>query len=191
MAEQLAVAHAERDAARERAAANERQRITRELHDTVGHSLSVIAVRAEAADRVAPKNPEAAVDAVAAIAATARTSLSDVRRVLAVLREEAEAELAPVPSLALVPSLVASFADAGLDVVIDGDVPVDERVGASVGAGAYRIVQEALTNVLKHAGPNATAAVRLRVDDAMLTVEIKDTGRGATAEPGGSDGLGH
>ena len=192
LAEELAVARVERDVAQERAAAGERQRIARELHDIVGHSLSVIAVRAEAADRVGDKNPDAAVDAVSAIATTARSSLGDVRRVLAGLREEhGDAELAPLPSLVSLPSLIASYGDADLDVRLVGDVPADGAVGAAVGAGVYRIVQEALTNVLKHGGPNAAATVQLALAGAALDVVIEDNGRGAANEPGVGDGLGH
>ncbi len=191
LAEELAVARVERDMAHERAAANERQRIARELHDIVGHSLSVIAVRAEAADRVAPKNPGAAVDAVAAIASTARSSLADVRRVLAGLRGETEAELAPLPSLASVPALLESFANAGLPVTLECDLPTDGAVGAAVGAGAYRIVQEALTNVLKHGGADTEARLSVEVAQGQLRLQIDDDGRDATTTIGGNnDGLG-
>lgn len=190
LAEELAVTRAERDMVHERAAGDERQRIARELHDIVGHSLSVIAVRAEAADRVAAKNPDAAVDAVGAIASTARSSLADVRRVLAGLREEsAELELAPLPSLDSIPALVSSFNDAGVDVAMMTD-PAIADVGAPVGAGAYRIVQEALTNVLKHGGPSATATVQLTTGQGMLVVSIEDTGRGLASDNGTGLGLG-
>lgn len=191
LAEELAIARVERDSARDRAAANERQRIARELHDIVGHSLSVIAVRAEAADRVAPKNPGAAVDAVAAIATTARSSLAEVRRVLVGLRnEDSELELAPVPSLASLPTLVSSFSEAGLDVSLASDLPDDAAVGAAVGAGTYRIVQEALTNVLKHGGPEASATLRLDFDQGELVVHVDDDGRGVTSEMNGEAGSG-
>lgn len=191
LAEELAVAQVERDVARERAAANERQRIARELHDIVGHSLSVIAVRAEAADRVAPKNPAAAVDAVAAIATTARSSLADVRRVLAGLREESvELELAPLPSLDSIPALIASFSEAGLAVTFQDDTSPATEVSAAIGASAYRIVQEALTNVLKHGGPSATAIVHLSIAPNQLDIRIDDTGRGVATAASTNDGLG-
>ncbi len=190
LAEELAVARVERDIAHERAAANERQRIARELHDIVGHSLSIIAVRAEAADRVAPKNPNAAVDAVGAIASTARSALADVRRVLAGFRDEsAQAELAPVPSIATIPALVDSFAEAGVAITLDGELPIDEQVGAAVAAGTYRIVQEALTNVLKHGGPAASVVLRLELLNDSLHLCIDDSGRGAATVDNG-DGLG-
>ena len=183
LAETLAITRVETEAARASAAADERQRIARELHDIVGHSLSIIAVQAEAADRVAPKNPNAAVDAVGAIAATARSSLADVRRVLAGLRsEDADVELAPVPSLDSLDALATSFSDAGLDVSVIDEVPHDSPVAATVGAGAYRIVQEALTNVLKHGGPTAHASLQLSVVDENLVIRVDDDGRGPAAQ---------
>jgi len=189
LAEKLAVARTEAAAARASATADERQRIARDLHDIVGHSLSVIAVRAEAAGRVAEKNPNAAVDAVDAIATTARSSLADVRRVLAGMRtDEMDAELAPVPSLDSLPTLTSSFSDAGLAVSITDELPDELPVAATVGAGAYRIVQEALTNVLKHAGPTAAASLHLSTVDKSLQIRVEDDGRGI--DPTTGDDLG-
>ncbi len=186
LAAELAVAQAEREAERERSVVAERQRIARELHDLVGHSLSVIAVRAEAAERVADGRPDAVLAAVEAMGATARSSLVEVRSVLSGLRESsAEAELRPAPSLDDVPGLVQETAASSgrrIDLHLRGAV---DGVSRTAGAGVYRIVQEALTNVLKHAGPSAGADIDIDVDDTELRLAITDDGSGPPAGDGG------
>ena len=159
----------------------ERARIARELHDVVAHSMSVMVVQAGAARRVIGTDPERAEEAIQAIEATGRESLSEMRRILGVLRnDEDEAELTPTPSLDDFSRLVQQCEEAGLpvDLVVEGEA---RRLPASLELSAYRIVQESLTNSLKHAGP-AKATVRLRYRDSALDVEVADNGRGAAAQ---------
>ncbi|GLI02342.1 sensor histidine kinase [Phytohabitans aurantiacus] len=172
----------------EQAVAEERRRIARELHDMVAHHVSVMGVLATGARRVLRRDPDAADEALSTIEDTSRTTLREMRRLLDVLRTEAEpaADLAPQPGLAGIETLVEQVREAGL--------PVSLRVDGSPGSLApgvaltiYRIVQEALTNALKHAGA-ATAQVRLSFGVYWLIVEIFDTGRGPTP---GSDRVGH
>ena len=140
------------------AVAEERARIARELHDVVAHHVSVMVVQAGAARRVAATDPSSARTAMAAVESAGRTALAEMRRMLEVLRED-EPDFEPEPSLAEVESLVARVRVAGLPVElhIEGERP---EVPPGVDLAAYRIVQEALTNVVKHAG-QATARVRV------------------------------
>jgi signal transduction histidine kinase len=172
----------------EQAVAEERRRIARELHDMVAHHVSVMGVLATGARRVLRRDPDASDEALSTIEDTSRTTLREMRRLLDVLRTEAEpaAEMAPQPGLAGIETLVEQVREAGL--------PVSLRVDGSPGSLApgvaltiYRIVQEALTNALKHAGA-ATAQVRLSFGVYWLIVEIFDTGRGPAP---GSDHVGH
>ncbi|HZN20368.1 MAG TPA: sensor histidine kinase [Micromonosporaceae bacterium] len=162
----------------EQAVAQERRRIARELHDVVAHHVSVMGVLATGARRVLRRDPDAADEALTTIEETGRTTLRELRRLLSVLRTEAEpaAELAPQPGLGTIAALVEQVREAGLPVTlrIEGDPrPLDPGVALTV----YRIVQEALTNTLKHAGA-AAAEVRLGVADGRLTLEVCDTGHG-------------
>ncbi|MBM0260821.1 sensor histidine kinase [Micromonospora sp. 4G55] len=172
----------------EQAVADERRRIARELHDVVAHHVSVMGVLATGARRVLRREPDAADEAIATIEDTSRVTLREMRRLLDVLRTDAEpaADLTPQPGLAGIEALVEQVREAGLPVTlyVEGTPgPVEEGVSLTV----YRIVQEALTNALKHAG-EATAQVRLTVAGGWLTVEVTDTGRG----PGpGPDRIGH
>ena len=171
------------------AVADERRRIARELHDVVAHHVSVISVLATGARRVLRRDPDAADEALGTIADTSRTTLREMRRLLDVLRtdEEPDADLAPQPGLAGIEALVEQVRDAGLPVrlsVEGSPVPLETGVALTV----YRIVQEALTNALKHAGA-ATAAVRLCFDNGGLTVQVTDDGRGPVAHYG--SGVGH
>ena len=177
LAADLAVADIERSVAQERAAVAERQRVARELHDIVGHSLSVIAVRSEAAKRVGPSDPSVAIDAVEATGAIARSALADVRRVLSGLRDDdTVAELAPPASLEDLPALIAATEEVGVTINVLGPLAGADVVGAAVAISAYRIVQEALTNVIRHAGSNATVDLRVAVDGPSLIVQVDDDG---------------
>lgn len=177
LAADLAVADIERSVAQERAAVAERQRVARELHDIVGHSLSVIAVRSEAAKRVGPSDPSVAIEAAEASGAIARSALADVRRVLSGLREDdTAAELAPPASLEDLPALLAATEQVGVTIELVEPLAGAEDVGAAVAISVYRIVQEALTNVIRHAGPNATVNLRVAVDGSSLVVQIDDDG---------------
>jgi signal transduction histidine kinase len=171
-------AEANQRAMAEQAVADERRRIARELHDVVAHHVSVMGVLATGARRVLPRRPEAADEALGTIEDTSRTTLRELRRLLDVLRTDAEsaADLAPQPNLAGIETLVEQVRDAGLPVLlqVDGE---PRGLDPGVALTVYRIAQEALTNALKHAGP-ATAEVRLRFGVYWLTVEVSDTGRG-------------
>ena len=161
------------------ATADERRRIARELHDVVAHAVSVVVVQASAGRRVADRDPDAALRVLTAIEGSGREALAELRRLVAVLREEGVAQDAdaPQPSLDGVPGLVERLVDAGVPVRL-------ERIGAlgevptGVGVSAYRIVQESLTNVLKHAGPVGEVVVRLEGSEHRLVVEVTDDGRG-------------
>jgi signal transduction histidine kinase len=170
----------EREAAQqvELAALDERARIAREMHDVVAHGLTVMVVQADGARYAAAQDPAAAERALEAIADAGRDALADMRRLLGLLRSD-DTGTAPAPRLAEVADLVT---DVSAD--LQG---LDTEVPPAVALTAYRVVQESLTNVRKHAGPAARAHVSVRVqDDVRITVE--DDGRGAAAP---DDGHGH
>jgi signal transduction histidine kinase len=164
-----------------RAVIEERLRLARELHDVVAHAISVIAVQSGVGAHVAHTQPEEAAKALAAIEATSRAALTELRRLLGVLRQEGEPQgsLAPVPGLADLDSLLAEVAKAGLGVQLRVE-GTPSPLPAGLDLSAYRIVQEALTNVVKHAGP-ARAQVVVGYRDQEVTVEVTDNGRGVTA----------
>ena len=168
------------------AVAEERLRIARELHDVVAHSMSVIAVQSGVGAHVLDTRPEEARRALAAIETVSRSALQELRRMLGVLRDPgAGGELAPAPGLDGLGALVDRLAEAGLTVRvrIEGERP---EVPPLADLSAYRIVQEALTNVVRHAGP-ASADVVVRYAANEIDVEVTDDGRGGTslAAPGG------
>jgi len=166
------------------AVAEERLRLARELHDVVAHSISVIAVQSGVGAHIANTQPQEAAKALAAIEATSRAALTELRRLLGVLRQEGEPQgsLAPVPGLADLDTLLAELAKAGLAVRLRVEGTASP-LPAGVDLSAYRIVQEALTNVVKHAGP-ASAQVTVGYHDQNVTVEVTDDGRGAAAPTG-------
>jgi signal transduction histidine kinase len=184
-------AEAERDAKAQLAAAAERSRIAREMHDIIAHNLSVIVGLADGGRYAAARSPERSSQALGAIAGTGREALSELRRLLGVLTEAGDraADLAPQPGLADLEHLLDRVRAAGLPVraVMRGDLS-----GLSEGRQltVYRIVQEALTNTLKHAGPAATAEVILGYADGAVDVQVTDTGRGAAAGSSDGDGRG-
>jgi signal transduction histidine kinase len=184
-------AQLEREQAAEarRAVAEERTRIARELHDVVAHRVSLMTVQAGAAKTVAADDPESASQAMHAVEKAGRQALDELRHLLGVLRPEADAEaLGPLPGLADVPRLVDQLGAAGLDVSLtidDGQIDLPARVDLS----AYRIVQEALTNALKHAGPGARTQVRLHTDSRGVDIEVLDDGRGGTILTGSGHGI--
>jgi signal transduction histidine kinase len=179
---------AERMAEREieLAAQDERSRIAREMHDVVAHGLSVIVVQADGARYAAAKDPDVAVATLETIGATGRESLTEMRRLLGLLRT-GDTGVRPVPGLGDLPYLVEETRAAGTSIEADLPDPVPE-VPEGVGLAAYRIVQEALTNVRKHAGPGATVRLRVRIGPT-LDLEVHDDGRGAAATTDGR-GLG-
>jgi signal transduction histidine kinase len=193
---QLEERTAELERAREelarRAVVEERLRLARELHDVVAHAMSVIAVQSGVGAHIANTQPKEAAKALAAIEATSRAALTELRRLLGVLRQadEPQGDLAPVPGLADLEGLLAEVAKAGLAVKlqVNGTRP---PLPAGVDLSAYRIVQEALTNVVKHAG-SARAQVVVGYGDQDVTVEVTDDGRGAvTSVSDGRVGAGH
>jgi signal transduction histidine kinase len=179
----------ERDQEMRLAATTERARIARELHDVVAHSLSVVIAQADGGRYAGKGDPAAATEALEAIAATGRQALTDMRSLLGVLREGGGEEYAPQPDVAAIPALVEDVRASGLDVdlVVDGE---PQPLPAGPQLAAYRIVQESLTNVLKHAGPASRAWVRLQWRPDALELSVLDDGRGASAAMVSSDGNG-
>lgn len=179
----------ERDQEMRLAATTERARIARELHDVVAHSLSVVIAQADGGRYAGRTDPGAATDALEAIAATGRQALTDMRSLLGVLREGGGEEYAPQPDVAAIPALVEDVRGSGLDVdlIVEGE---PQPLAAGPQLAAYRIVQESLTNVLKHAGPASRAWVRLQWRPDALELSVLDDGRGASAAMVDSDGDG-
>jgi len=160
----------QREAAR-LAAAEERLRIARDLHDVVAHTLGAIAVQADAAEAALQLAPERAAEPVRAIKSTARDALSEIRRVLAVLRaEEDDGPGADGPALTSVAELVASAQASGMHITLDLQL-ADDPLPPAVGATVYRIVQEALTNVRAHAAGASTAVVIVQ-DPCRLSARV-------------------
>ncbi len=162
------------------AATAERQRIAREMHDVVAHSLSVIIAQADGGRYAAAADPGAAAQALGTISATGRQALADMRDLLGVLRQGPGDERAPQPDASQVLDLVEQVRASGLDVALEV-VGQPRELPRAVGLAAYRIVQESLTNVLKHAGPAARARVEVRWDPDALRLGVEDDGRGAAA----------
>jgi signal transduction histidine kinase len=169
-----------------RAVEEERTRIARELHDVVAHHISAIAVQASAGAEIAVRDPQRAREVLGRIQETSREALAEMRAMLNVLHSGSESgmERAPQPSLAQIARLIKQSQAAGLPVTlrVDGDArPLPEALDVS----AYRIVQEALTNTLRHAGP-ARATVMLRFTPDAVELEISDDGTGAQTAPDGA-----
>ena len=178
----------DRDEASRAAVAHERARIARELHDLVAHSLAVIVLQAQAADRVLSTDVDAARRALRAIDATGRAGLGELRRMLDILVDLDSDELDPRPSLDHLDLLVERVRDAGLPVSVE--VSGQPRpLPAGLDLSAYRIVQEALTNTLKHAGPTSVAVEVAYLPDG-LELTIADAG-GRTQGSSSSSGAGH
>jgi signal transduction histidine kinase len=165
------------------AVALERSRLARELHDVVGHALNVVVLQAGAAKRVFDKKPETARESLGSIEAAGRQALADIERLLGILRVEAgdREELGPQPGLDDVDGLVAQVREAGVPVSVS-NACVSADLPSSVDLSAYRIVQEALTNTLKHAGPGAQANVAMRCTADGVEIVCEDDGRGVPAD---------
>jgi signal transduction histidine kinase len=189
-------AQLERDRDREAklAVSNERTRIAREIHDVVAHGLSIMIVQADGGLYAADASPEQAKKALATIGDTGRASLTEMRKMLGLLKQDEQRELdpnqpRPQPGVSSLPELIDNVRDAGLTV--DYQVTGERRdLPALLGLTAYRIVQEGLTNTLKHAGPGARTSVRLDFGREMLTVVVTDDGRGAGVAPSPDPGHG-
>jgi signal transduction histidine kinase len=186
--------HREREAQSKAAVAAERARIARELHDVVAHNVSVMVVQADGAAYVLDTAPDQAKQALATISTTGRQALAEMRRLLGLLRagDDAGGEYLPQPGVDQLADLINQVRGAGLPVRFE--VAGDARpLSSGVELTAYRIVQEALTNVRKHGGDGASASVLLGFGDSALDLLIEDDGRGARHElyeQGGRDGLG-
>ncbi|GII61254.1 two-component sensor histidine kinase [Sphaerisporangium krabiense] len=182
-----------READTRAARAEERSRIARELHDVVAHHVSVMTVQAAAARKVLETRPEAARDALVAIEEMGRTAMREMRGIVGVLRTDGESgELAPQPGMVDLPGLVDQMREAGLraQLWIEGERPV---IPPGIDLAAYRLVQEALTNSLRHAGPAARAWVTVRHEQGELLVHVEDDGHGGVEAPqrGPGDRPGH
>jgi signal transduction histidine kinase len=164
-----------------RAVVEERLRIARELHDVIAHSVGLIAVKAGTANHVMAVRPAEAQDALRVIESTSRTALAEMRQLLGVLRSDVDgAELAPAPGLAGLPALVERTEQAGVPVELD--VQGADRLPEGVALSVYRIVQEALTNVVRHAAP-ARCRVSVVAGRAEVHVEVTDDGPGTRVLP--------
>lgn len=191
LAERARRLEVERDQQAQIATAAERSRIAREMHDIVAHSLSVVIAQADGGRYAAAADPEAATRALTTISETGRAALADMRKILGVLRDPGNTDepetTTPQPIDADLDTLVEQVRSSGLDVSL-------VRVGQArplppgLGLTVYRICQEALTNVLKHGGPSASATVMIQWAPQRVSVQVDDTGRGAAAT---SDGAGH
>ncbi|PFG19176.1 signal transduction histidine kinase [Serinibacter salmoneus] len=189
----------ERDQQAQIAAAAERARIAREMHDVVAHSLSIVIAQADGGRYAARTSPQAAEAALGTIAETGREALADMRRILGVLRTSSEASpgadgpapaqppLAPQPTGEEITALVESVRATGrrVDLVITGQ---ERRLPDALGLAAYRVCQESLTNVLKHAGPGARARLDLAWYPSALVVRVDDDGVGVAAPTPGTPG---
>ncbi|MFD4767393.1 sensor histidine kinase [Streptomyces niveus] len=178
----------ERDQQAQLATAAERTRIAREMHDILGHNLSVITGLADGGSYAAKKNPQRATEALDAIATTSRQALTELRRLLGILQNDTHpdtpAELTPQPGVGELDQLIDGVRAAGLlvRVTVTGDL---EAVPTGRQLTVYQVVQEALTNTHKHAGPDATATVVLCRTPEPVTADITDTGRPSPTRLGG------
>ncbi|MGW0803858.1 sensor histidine kinase [Nonomuraea sp. NPDC002799] len=174
-AERLERAHASDTRA---ARAEERSRIARELHDVVAHHVSVMTVQAAAARRVLSSDPDLAREALSAIEHTGRMAMTEMRSIVGVLRADARAELGPQPSVRDLPALAEQMREAGLPtrLLVEGE---PRPLPTGVDLAAYRLVQEGLTNSLRHAGAGAQAVVTVHHEAHELNVGVRDDGRGA------------
>lgn len=171
-----------------RQVAEERLRIARDLHDGVAHAMAVINVQAGVAAHVLPRRPEAAAEALVAIQRASAEVLDELGALVGLLRDEdASADRAPVPGIAQIEALVASTSDA-LSVSQRVEGPVD-AVSRPIDAAAYRVVQESLTNVLRHSGASHVGVDVTTTDGRDLTVEVRDDGPGVPAAGGSGTGI--
>lgn len=181
--ERALAAEANQRALAEKAVEEERRRIARELHDVVAHHISVMGILASGARRTLARDPQATDEALATIEQTGRSVLREMRRLLNLLRSDdtdCGPNSSPQPGLDAIDDLVAQFREAGLAVtcVVEGQI---DGVDPGIAVTAYRLVQEALTNTLKHANA-PSAEVRVLLGELVLTLEISDTGRGPSPD---------
>ena len=189
MEARLIVAEHDRDRRAEEAVLMERTRIARELHDVVAHGVSVMVVQADGASYAIRRNPERAEQAVANISATGRQALAELRRTVALLRTTPDADDMPEYGTAGLARVVEMMSRAGLNVELEQTGNLDD-ISPAISLGVHRLVQESLTNVLRHAGHAPRAVVRVAREADTVTVEISDNGTGSAAPPVGGGGHG-
>lgn len=183
-----AVVREQRASEAHRAIADARSAIARELHDVVAHNVSVMTIQAGVARLVVADDPERAHEAIVAVEEAGREALDELRSLLGVLRPETGSEdIEPQPGLHQIHKLMERLGRTGMDIALSIDVTSDLPV--RVDLFAYRIVQEALTNVLKHAGTESTTRVRLEEASGELEIEVTDTGMGTTTLLGSGQGI--
>ncbi|MFE2042615.1 sensor histidine kinase [Streptomyces sp. NPDC059477] len=192
--ERAARLEVERDQRSRLATATERTRVAREMHDVVGHNLSVIITLADAGAYATDIDPERGKETLRLIGDTGRQALGELRRVLGVLRETTDGPpggppLSPQPGIADLEALCAGVRTAGLEVVYrtSGDV---EALDSGVQLTVYRVVQEALTNTLKHAATGTRVQLSVQVEGSRLTVRVEDSGPATPAGPPNEEGHG-
>jgi signal transduction histidine kinase len=165
----------------------ERLRIAREVHDTVAHAIAIVNVQAGVTAHVLDKRPERAKEALVTIEQTSARALHELRATLGVLRDvEDDDHRSPTPGLGQLDDLTAMAREAGLDVKVESDGTPPE-LSSAVDRAAYRILQESITNVIRHAGP-AQVTIAIAASDGELAIQVTDDGRGAA--PGGETGNG-
>lgn len=182
----------ERQQERDLAAADERNHIAREMHDIVAHSLSVMIAQADGARYAGAADPAVATSTLGTIAETGRASLREMRRLLGVLRNDDDAPTRPLPTLDDVPALVSTVQRAGLAASLHMIGTPRRYLPTGAELTAYRVIQEALTNVLKHAGPRAAASVSIAWATRGLEITVDDDGRGTafdTSTAGAGQGI--
>ena len=172
-----------------KAVADERERIARELHDVIAHEITVMALQAEGARRIATDVDPRIVEALDVIARSGRSTITEMQSMVSLLRSSDADDLTPQPTLASLSGLVASIDEAGLPVTVEvnGTKP---SLSAMEELTAYRIIQESLTNSLRYAGPGAAAKVVLDYDASGVRISVIDDGRGAAANGGHGGGHG-
>lgn len=172
----------------EQAKAGERERLARDLHDTVAHHVSAIAIRAQAGLAMAPTNREAAVDALRVIAAEASRSLAEMRTIVRLLRDHEAAELTPAPCIADLSRLAdRSAGEPAIDLEISGEV---DDLSPSVSAAVFRLAQESITNARRHARNATRIEVGVFADEASVRLRVCDDGEHPAARPSSPGGYG-
>ena len=178
-----------RDVEKREAVTQDRMRIARELHDIVGHALAAVTLQARAGQRLVARDPAAATAAFEQIEEVASRALGETREAVGVMRSGDErAELRPQPTLDDLPELVRAVTTPEVRVTLRRAPGAGAALPPAVQASAYRIVQESLANVVKHAGPAAAVVTVAEAAGGGLRVEVRDDGRGAGAEGHGADG---
>jgi signal transduction histidine kinase len=170
----------------QQAVSEERLRIAREMHDVVGHSMSVIVMKAAVANHVYDTRPQESREALGVIESVSRAALADIQRVLGALRSAGKADLAPSPGLDELPTLVENTRLANVEVEVELDHGTIPALPAAVQLSAYRIVQEALTNVIKHTTAPVRCTIRITAEQGELRLAVVDDGvsRRPVGEPG-------